>query len=134
MLIECGISCESKLSLTSRNEGWTLPSVETNNRTFFQSHFRVRFCLFRQTEQFRGNNVFDSVVWKHGSRAKNFERKSELSFNTLLNKVRIGLWNSFLREGSRPEGFYSQRQRTPSAKLASPWIHACIITHHSTLH
>jgi hypothetical protein len=63
MLIECGISFENKLSLTSKNEGWTLPKVlKQTTGHFSQRHFRVRLCLFRQTEQFLGNNVFDGVV------------------------------------------------------------------------
>ena len=75
-----GFCVKVELSLTSKNEGWTVRSVETNNRTFFRSHFRVLFCLFRQTEQFRGNNVFWQCSVKAWVKGEELWKKIRIEF------------------------------------------------------
>lgn len=47
---------------------------------FFQSHFITRFCLFRQTEQFRGSSVFWQCSVKAWVKGEELWKKIRIEF------------------------------------------------------
>jgi hypothetical protein len=103
-----------------------------HNLTFFQSQFTVRFCLLRQTEQFRGNCFWQCVLmaWVKG---EELWKKIRIEFQHSAEQSAYRFMKLRMREGSRPEGFYSQSKTTSSICETFLSVDTCVYQY-SSLH